>query len=43
MLSSQSFSSLKYRFYLWLFESVLLHQFMQLAGEVRRGVNLTVH
>jgi len=31
MLPSQSFSYLKYRFYLWLFESVLLHQFMQLA------------
>ena len=74
MLSQHSFSLLKYRFGLWLFESVFLHQFAQLAvgdaglvglivdgdecnvgtialdkhgvkvaGEVRRGVNLTVH
>ena len=31
MLSQHSFSLLKYRFGLWLFESVLLHQFTQLA------------
>ena len=46
MLSQHSFSLLKYRFGLWLFESVFLHQFAQLlqvAGEVGRGVNLTVH